>query len=274
MGQHPLLPNRSEDVRLTTPRAHRSRREGASDLPSPLAASRKKTQRGHTASLVRRFVAHFQCPPVRSWRAERIAKWFGLSTAPSQRPADPSYELIADLLPAPGSIVLIAGASGSGKSQLLQGVVLHLQQHDVRVIDLARLPLPDVPVVDCLPDLSLEAALMLLGRMGLGEAWTYLRTPSELSDGQRWRLRLALAVHEATRDPSPAVLLCDEFTALLDRITAAVVCRSLRKLIDALPQLSAVVATCHDDIIRPLSPNRILRCDFGQWEVTQTDEPV
>jgi ABC-type ATPase with predicted acetyltransferase domain len=194
-----------------------------------------------------------------TWRTERIVNWFGLT---NPRPETP--EPRPEFPPQPGQILLLTGASGSGKSTLLRQLVADLHQQNIRTIDLGRLPLPDVPVVDCLPDLSLEAALMLLGRMGLGEAWTYLRTPTELSDGQRWRLRLCLAVHEAGRYPNePVVLVCDEYAALLDRLTAAVVSRSIRKLITALPRLSAVLATCHDDVVRPLSPDRVVLCDFG-----------
>jgi len=199
-------------------------------------------------------------PPVRTWRGERVARWFGLLTDHVTPPVTPS-QLIE--LPGTGQLLLLSGASGSGKSTLLRETIARLESAGRRVIDLARLPLPDVPVVDCFPDLPLEDALALLGRMGLGEAWTYLRTPAELSDGQRWRLRLAVALHKADRERTPAVLVCDEFAALLDRVTAAVVSHAIRKLVTRQPNLAAVVATSHDDVIIPLSPDRIVRCDFG-----------
>ncbi len=270
-------------------------------------------------------VAVIPVPPIRSWRSERVARWFGLPIAPTDdtqnvTPGEPPLQSLP--LPETGQIVLLSGASGSGKSTLLRQVIAELERTGRRVIDLARLPLPDVPVVDCLPDLPLESMLMLLGRMGLGEAWTYLRTPTELSDGQRWRLRLAMAVHEADRwlsregasEPAACVddddaggggdlrarrdsrhriarrstnersisphqaiethqarspvIVCDEFAALLDRVTAAIVSRSIRKLIDASLRLSAVVATSHDDVIRPLLPDRHVRCDFGEFKQT------
>lgn len=206
------------------------------------------------------FRARTPAPPLaaRTWRTEQVVRWFGL-TPPPPAPRPP----LADQLPRPGEILLLTGPSGSGKSTLLRRLVAELHDRQVPTIDLARLPLPDLPVVDCLPDLSLEAALLLLGRMGLGEAWTYLRTPAELSEGQRWRLRLCLAVHEAgRRSARPAVLVCDEFASLLDRLTAAVVSRSVRRLLTTMPTLGAVLATCHDDILRPLSPDRVVRCDF------------
>ena len=127
--------------------------------------------------------------------------------------------------------------------------------------------------------------------MRLGEAWTYLRTPTELSEGQRWRFRLALALHHASRgavreendsraaaredNGSPAavrnendlpVIACDEFAAVLDRVTALIVAHRLRRAIDALPHAAAVVATSHEDIEPALSAEVIVRCDFGRVE--------
>ncbi len=201
-------------------------------------------------------------PPIRTWRGQRVADYFELPVATEPTAGEPAMQSIP--IPRTGQVMLIAGASGSGKSSLLRRIVAHEELAGRRTIDLAGLVLPDAPAVDCLPDLPLEQALALLGRMGLGEAWTYLRTPAELSDGQRWRLRLAVAVHEFEREPTrPATLICDEFAALLDRVTAAIVSRAIRKVIDTHPNLAAVVATSHDDVAIPLKPDRIVRCDFG-----------
>jgi ABC-type lipoprotein export system ATPase subunit len=216
--------------------------------PSPAAASPRSPQ--DAASVARRS------------KRRRAVDGHGTSPAPaSQSPP----------LPETGQVVLLTGASGAGKSTVLRAMASDLRTAGARVIDLARLRLPDVPVVDCLPRLPLEEALRRLARLGLGEAWTYLRTPAELSDGQRWRLRLAVALERAERSPGRrTVLVCDEFAALLDRVTAAVVSRAIRKLIDATPHLSAVLATSHDDVIAPLSPDRHVRCDFGAVQMCDT----
>lgn len=201
-------------------------------------------------------------PPIRTWRGQRVADYFDLPA--SRQPTASPQPLQSLPIPQSGQVMLISGASGAGKSSLLRRIVAHEEHIGRRIIDLARLVLPDAPAVDCLPDLPLEQALALLGQMGLGEAWTYLRTPAELSDGQRWRLRLAVALHEFERDPArPATLICDEFAALLDRVTAAIVSRAIRRVIDTHPSLAAVVATSHDDVALPLKPDRIVRCDFG-----------
>src|SRR5205085_438875 len=117
-----------------------------------------------------------------------------------------------------------------------------------------------------------QDALRSLSRVGLAEVWTYLRTPAELSEGQRWRLRLALALVSPTRCPR-TILACDEFAAKLDRVSASVVARTLRRTICGSGKVSAIVATSHDDLIRALEPDVIVRCDFGRVSVSPSPSP-
>ena len=227
---------------------------------------------------------------IRSERAAEVARWFGLDArragsdartdagsdsrrAKSDAPKATSDSRAALDIPAlslrPGTITLIAGPSGAGKSTLLRAT---REAHPPRRwIDLATITAPDAPLVDCFGDLPLRDALGLLARVGLGEAWTYLRTPAELSEGQRWRFRLALALHQvssaAARDQADRpIIACDEFAAALDRVTAMIVGHRLRRAIDALPHAAAVVATSHEDIEPALAAEVIVRCDFGRVE--------
>jgi len=140
---------------------------------------------------------------------------------------------------------------------------------DARWIDLDDVKPPDVPLVDCVEARPLDETLALLARVGLAEAWTYLRTPSQLSDGQRWRLKLALALDAAFREEASqagararrrTILCADEFCAVLDRVTAMIVARTLRRAVRA--PLSAIVATSHDDLADALQPDLVVTCDF------------
>ena len=229
---------------------------------------------------------------IRSERAAQVARWFGLdrrragndSKHDSRTEARGARQRKSDAKAAsdsraggdapslslrPGTITLITGPSGAGKSTLFRATrAAHPQR---RWIDLATLPAPDAPVVDCFGELPLRDALELLARVGLGEAWTYLRTPAELSEGQRWRFRLALALHQvssaAARHPADRpIIACDEFAAVLDRVTAMIVAHRLRRAIDALPHAAAVVATSHEDVEPALAAEVVVRCDFGRVE--------
>ncbi|MGF1634336.1 MAG: hypothetical protein ACFCVE_10845 [Phycisphaerae bacterium] len=207
-------------------------------------------------------------------------------------PAPVGPELVRRLplpaCPPPGHVLLVTGPSGSGKSRLLRRLG---QSRSVRWVQPARLRLADAAVVDCLSPLTLEEAVALLNRLGLAEAWLYLKTPRQLSEGQRWRLRLAAAwvaaTHRQPLEPDPkqrtfararrseidtdaaessaerrrAVLLVDEFAAPLDAVSAAVVAHTLRRLITDSP-VAAVVATGRDEVADALSPDETVTCDF------------
>jgi ABC-type lipoprotein export system ATPase subunit len=213
----------------------------------------------------------FQLPSIRSFRAREVARLFEIEDRAKQTSIEPlPCEQLRRLLPPPGRAALITGASGSGKSSLLRAVRERLASH--RFLDLSTLALEETPIVDLFPGIELRPTLELLSRVGLTEAWTYLRTPAELSDGQRWRLKLALAVERAASED--AILVCDEFAALLDRVTARIVAHRLSRLIRAR-QVSAILATSHDDLDLALKPAIRVKCDFNLIEVSATvQDPI
>ncbi|HUG89429.1 MAG TPA: ATP-binding cassette domain-containing protein, partial [Planctomycetaceae bacterium] len=147
-----------------------------------------------------------------------------------------------DLPIEPGDVVCFTGESGSGKSSLLRAAAAGLSRasdiparapasqlsthNSQRLIDLAAIELPDRLVIDAV-GLPAGEAMRLLSAVGLGEARLMLRRPRELSDGERYRFRLALAL--ARR---PRWIVADEFTATLDRTLAKVVAYNVRRQAD------------------------------------------
>jgi ABC-type lipoprotein export system ATPase subunit len=230
-------------------------------FPSPRAARSRAQRRRRRPG---RPCATLAPDPTWSSAARSVARRFELgASAIGGRPI-PTMPIPE---PAPGQIVLVTGPSGAGKSSLLR----HLRDTTPRpVVDCATIPWTDGLVIDQFGQ-DVEAGLALLSRFGLGEAQTYLRPPAHLSDGQRWRLRLARAVHRVTRDDSSTrcapILLADEFCAVLDRLTAMIVARALRRAVDATPGLCAVVATSHEDLEEALVADVVVRCDFGEVRV-------
>jgi len=124
-------------------------------------------------------------------------------------------------------------------------------------------------LVDQWPQVSLQRSLARLSVAGLSDAFVLLRRPGELSDGQRARLRLARAIGRVESaleaDPPPPMLLvlADEFGATLDRTTAAVLARNVRRWVDRQPGVCFVAATTHDDLLEPLSPDMLIVKGLG-----------
>ncbi len=211
----------------------------------------------------------FPIARVDSPRTRRIARLFNVA-AVSREPAESCAATPPIELPEPGRLFLLTGPSGAGKSTLLRQLIRSARRAgradraQVAVIDVQKLKLPRRAVANCFPRRSLESTLRLLARVGLGEVWLWLGRAEHLSEGQRFRLRLAICLDRAERSRSPTLLVCDEFAATLDRVTACVVAHTLGRAIRAMPQsLAAVVATSHDDLEQALDADRVVRCDFG-----------
>jgi ABC-type ATPase with predicted acetyltransferase domain len=182
-----------------------------------------------------------------------------------------------DLPIAPGQIVLFVGPSGSGKSSLLRAAARQLKP----ILWIDQLSWPEVPLVDALPG-DLQANLALLAACGLGEAQLLLRTPGELSEGQRYRFRLALgwalACQKTQHENATPWLAADEFSATLDRTLAKVVSYNLRRLCRRHRSIGVLLATTHEDIVDDVQPDVLVRCDLdGKVEVSRgavTERPI
>lgn len=174
-----------------------------------------------------------------------------------------------DLPIQPGDVVLFTGPSGSGKSTLLKTAATQLQSNPLpsqtplaaasgvplALLNIDGLNLGQNLLVDAL-NLPLQSTLQLLTACGLGEARLLLRTPSELSDGQRYRFRLALALSK-----NPTWLLADEFTATLDRALAKVIAFNLRRQAEKT-NTGLLLATTHEDLAEDLQPTLHVRCSL------------
>ncbi|MEM1540828.1 MAG: GNAT family N-acetyltransferase [Candidatus Bathyarchaeia archaeon] len=162
----------------------------------------------------------------------------------------------------PTDIVYITGDSGSGKSILLKALERDIRQDiGLTCINIAEIkPEPNKPLIETVGK-SLEEALEFLSRVGLNDAFLFLRTYEQLSDGQKYRYKIAKMIESQAQ-----FWIMDEFAATLDRETAKIVAYNLQKL--ARQQGKAVLAaTTHTDLFQDLNPSVHVHKRFGK-EIT------
>jgi uncharacterized protein len=152
-----------------------------------------------------------------------------------------------------GAIVYVTGQSGSGKSTLLRELSAGLAADGKQVCILSNTPNgDDRPIIDQLGR-DMQEATTLLAMAGISDAYLYIRRPSELSDGQRYRFALAKLLEQEAD-----VWVADEFGAVLDRTTAQVVAYNCQKVARKAGK-TFIVATTHTDLVEALGPDLIVR---------------
>src|SRR3990172_11748237 len=187
-------------------------------------------------------------------RALVVAESFGLGVDEAQK----FKVLDAELKIGPKDIVFVSGDSGSGKSVLLRAIRQDLGDE---AIDLSEVLIEaDKPLIETV-GATVEEGLELLSKVGLNDAFLFLRTYNQLSDGQKYRYRIAKLMESGKQ-----WWLMDEFAATLDRDTAKIVAFNLQKL--ARQQGKAVIAaTTHGDLLEDLNPSVHVHKRFGE-EIT------
>lgn len=193
----------------------------------------------------------FKTRVVRSSRVLEVAETFGLGLS------EKTFWVFRDL-PVEvnqGDVVFITGQSGSGKSLLLRELSAQMKAQGLKVANIDDVTLEERPLIDQL-GANMNEAVELLSRAGINDATLAINKPSELSDGQRYRLRLAKLM-ETQAD----VWAADEFGAVLDRVTARAVAFNTQKLARA-KGVTLMVATTHTDMVEELGPDLLVEKRF------------
>lgn len=162
----------------------------------------------------------------------------------------------------PGQICYITGPSGSGKSVILREFYNHCANQTKINIDDITLE-KDKTCVDCLGDRGQGTGdrnhkygfldiLRTLSCAGLTDVFCVLNSPANLSEGQKYRYRIAKAIASDKQ-----FIFADEFCSQLDRVTAAVISHNIRKLA-AKTGKTFILASAHDDLLADLRPDVIV----------------
>nr|WP_236698097.1 ATP-binding cassette domain-containing protein [Pyrodictium occultum] len=184
----------------------------------------------------------------------------------------------------PGEVVAVVGASGAGKTTLLRmivGAALGESSEKYRPSQ-GRVEVPgNVRLAVLLPgemepgfgEALLEhvarkigdpaAAVEVLNAVGLSDAIFYRARFDELSTGQKERARLASLLAER-----PNLMIVDEFTAHLDRLTAQRVARKLGALARRAG-ITLIVSTNRPEVLRALAPDKIVLVGYGSAAVVE-----
>ena len=155
----------------------------------------------------------------------------------------------------PTDIIYITGDSGSGKSVLLKALEKDLGSQAINIssttVDFYK------PLIDTV-GATVEDGLELLSRVGLNDAFLFVRRYSQLSDGQKYRYRIAQMIESGKQ-----YWVMDEFCSTLDRDTAKIVAFNVQKLARKLGK-AVIAATTHTDLFENLAPNVHIHKRFGK----------
>lgn len=177
-------------------------------------------------------------------KVSKVCRMFGLTVDRLRRNhADFTCRLQID----DGDIVYITGPSGAGKSVLLAELEKSIPLADR--VNLAQIKLPkDKSLIDCIAG-DFLSCLKTLSTAGLNDVFCILNQPANLSEGQQYRFRMAMALALGKK-----FIFADEFCSNLDRITAAVISHNIHKFAKR-NGVTFILAASHDDILLDLAPD-------------------
>jgi len=179
-----------------------------------------------------------------SKRSAAVMRMFGLT---ADRLTETGVTITCELQINKGDIVYITGPSGAGKSILLGELEKSIPASDKVNLNEIKLPV-DKSVIDCI-DGELLQGLKLLSTAGLNDVFCVLNRPINLSDGQKYRFRLAMALASGKK-----IIFVDEFCSNLDRITAAAISYNIQRHAKRTG-VTFILAGSHEDMLVDLAPD-------------------
>jgi ABC-type lipoprotein export system ATPase subunit/N-acetylglutamate synthase-like GNAT family acetyltransferase len=165
-----------------------------------------------------------------------------------------------------GDLVFVTGDSGGGKTLLLKAFKSFFGGEAVELSDLHVNP--EEALIEGVGSDTKEA-IEILSLCGLDDAFLFLRRFKELSDGQKYRYKLAKLLNSKEK----SVWIVDEFCATLDRVMAKIIAYLFQKVARRLGK-TVVVGTTHDDLIEDFQPDVLVRKGFERDADVQRSNPI
>ena len=170
-------------------------------LMDPSQMSIEKKPQPHANKITfRRVSAEYRTSNGFTERAREVKEAFDVDSRQMQSPVLKSFSLSIE----PGEVVLVTGASGSGKSTVLALLTREMEEiqqsmeidGDFSGLDPQSTANLNTKCDDSLPLIdqiggSVKEAIEILNSVGLAEAHLYVKRPSQISDGQRYRFAIA-----------------------------------------------------------------------------------
>ena len=149
-----------------------------------------------------------------------------------------------------GDLICITGDSGGGKSLLLSVFKNFFGEEAVCLNDLEVGP--EETLIEGVGK-DVTEAVKILSFCGLNDAFLFLRKYKELSEGQKYRYKLAKLMDRADK----RVWVVDEFCATLDCVMARVIAFLVQKVARKLGK-TVVVASTHNDFLGDFQPDIVV----------------
>lgn len=179
-----------------------------------------------------------------SERCAAVMQMFGVT---AERLGEKSFSIDCELEIEEGSVVYITGPSGAGKSVLLRELEECTPAWERVNLDEVRLE-SEKAVIDCVEG-DIVQSLRVLSDAGLSDVFCVVDRCGNLSEGQRYRLRLAMALAAGKK-----YVFADEFCSTLDRVTASVISYNVQRYAKRRG-VTFILASSHEDILIDLLPD-------------------
>lgn len=147
-------------------------------------------------------------------------------------------------------IGLIVGGSGTGKSTIAN------ELYPEHIKDTFKYS--DRPVIEDIPCENVAELEKMFYAVGFGSVPSWLKPYFVLSNGEKMRVDLARQI--LTKD----FIVFDEFTSVVDRQVAKIICIALKKALKKYPSKKFVAIGCHHDVLEFLQPDWCFNTDDMQ----------